>query len=390
MLKRFGLRNKILGIIILLLCTISALSAAYRFEWDAAGGVGNLNNLDVDEEDEDPDPKPKKYENGEWYSKPGFLGRFVYTGEGGNELVFTNIGPVASRAGGNSNKFHYTQVGHADRWRRVFLVATIIGRTHDGARVLVTPNTILEKHGDILSMPQEGAGIEEYNTSDLAYTGGYNSQGVFGTGVAFKYVYPYQYYWIDLTVIRMDKDRDLEDGAYESHIGINGTGVSMALSLGGYVDSPSRIESYAFSVERVAPDIIPFEELKEKKTLSSSYLVGYLRYNSVDKRAKIYFASDSSGTATNFQFKSGTNSFPYKVAFKSNIPSISLAEIISVNTKFSTTYNKVSAISPVYGETQDQYVLNGEIRIFVGTGLTYFTMPPATYSSTIYCFVDAW
>jgi len=363
MMKNFRLSSKFIVIIILLLCTITTLSAAYKFEWDAAGGAGNLNNLYVDDEDEDPDPTPRRYLKGEWYNKPGYLGRFIYTGEGNNSLIFTNIGPVPEKAGKNSDKFHYTQVGHADRWRRVFFVATIIGRKHDGSRNLIFPdnNTILEKDGDVLTMPPNGAGPEQYDTSDPTYTGGFNDQGVSGTGAAFKYIYPYQYYWIDLTVIRMDKDRDLENGAYESYIGINGTGVSMTLSLGGYVDSSTRIESYAFSVERVAPDIIPFEELMQKKTLNSSYLVGYLHYNSVDKRAKIYFASDSSGTVTNFKFNSGTNNFPYKVGFKSNIPAMSLTEIASTSTKFSTTSNKIPAISPVYGEEQDQYVLYGEI-----------------------------
>lgn len=386
-------KSKLIAFLIILLISIPTLFAANSWQWDAAGGAGSLNNLDLEDEDEDPDPKPNKYKNGEWWSKPGFLGRFVYTGEGDNELTFTNIGPVPTSAGGNSDKFHYTRVGHTDNWRRVFLVATIIGRTHDGTRVPLSPNTILERSGDILTIP-DGAGNETYPVGDPNFGKGYNGQGELYSGSAsdpdYNWVYPYQLYWVDITVIRMDKDRDLEDGRYESQIGINGNGVSMALSLGGYVDSSQRIESYSFNVDRVSPDIIPFGELLQKKTLNNSYLVGYLRYNSVDKRANIYFASDHSGNFTNFMFQSGVNSFPYKVGFKSNTPPGSLTEITSTNTKFPTTSTKVPVVSPVFGETQNQYVLNGEIRIFVGTELTLYSMPADSYTSTIYCFVDAW
>lgn len=263
----------------------------------------------------------------------------MYTGEGDNELVFTNIGPVPSKAGGSSDKFHYTQVGHTDRWRRVFLVATIIGRTHDGARIPLSPITILQRSGDILTIP-DGAGNETYPVDDPNFGKGYNDQAELYSESAsdpdYNWVYPYQLYWDDITVNSMDTDRDLENGAHESQIGINGNGVSMALSLGGYVDSSKRIESYSFNVDRVSPDIIPFGELLQKKTLNNSYLVGYLRYNSVDKRAKIYFASDNGGNFTNFKFQSEVNSFPYKVGFKSNTLPGSLTEITSTNTKFPT------------------------------------------------------
>lgn len=388
------LNNRIIWVmfLIILVLGISTLHATNSWQWDAAGGAGKLNNLDLEDEDEDPDPKPNKYRNGEWYTKPGFLGRFIYTGGADNELVFTNIGPVASKAGGNSDKFHYTRVGHTDNWRRVFLVATIIGRTHNGTRIVFTPNTILERSGDILTIP-DSAGSETYTAADPNFGRGYNNVGQLYSGVgsdpAYNYVHPYALFWVDITVIRMDKDRDLEDGPYESQVGINGEGVSMALSLGGYVESSQRVESYSFSVDRVAPDIIPFEELFLKKTLNNSYLVGYLRYNSVDKQANIYFASDNGGTITDFKFRSGIHNFPYKVGFRSNTPSGPLTEITSIYTRFPTTSYKIAETSPIFGETQKQYVLKGEIRIFVGTDLNRYSMPAESYSSIIYCFVDA-
>lgn len=392
----FTLKMRRIGFICflcVLLITPWILSAT-SLKWDAAGGAGSLGGLNIGSADSP--SSSSGYSSGEYYNKDGFLGRFVYKGPA-NELEFKNIGPAAS---GGSNNFYYTKTNATDRWRRYFFVASIHAYTHNGTekRNIGNANTIIENLNDKIILVI-GAGAEEYDTSESTYSGGYNNQGVFGTGPTYKYVYPYKYYWIDLTVIRTNNSQNLgwawgnpANGAYESQVSITGNGISMALNLVGYRGSASSsLDSYSFSVDRACPDSIPFEELLHSRNPASSYLVGNLRYQSVDTKARVKLASAPTG-GVDFKFESGSYNFPYTVGFKSTNPAGGLIPITATHNTFPTTSNKVEISSPMdefAGEKQNQFVLNGEIRIWVDSSLTKYSKPPESYSSTIYCILTA-
>jgi len=164
------------------------------------------------------------------------------------------------------------------------------------------------------------------------------------------------------------------------------------LNLVGYKGSASSsLDSYSFSVDRTCPDSIPFETLLDSKSLASSYLVGNLRYQSVDTKARVKLASAPTG-GVDFKFESGSYNFPYTVGFKSTNPAGGLIPITATHNTFPTTSNKVEISSPMdefAGEKQNQFVLNGEIRIWVDSSLTKYSKPPESYSSTIYCILTA-
>ena len=355
--------------------------------WDSAGGNGTLGNLDVSTADS----TNVDYTSGQYYTLDGFLGRFRYQGEANNIITITNTGPFAS--GGNpGNYFFFTKNGDTSRWRRVFFVATIKAFLHTNTEgtILGTYNTIVDNPGDSIVIPA-GAGTEEYDTGDPSYTGGYNAQGTWGLGSTFTYKYPYKYIWFDLTIIRTNFSNKLNKGLYESRVLLSGDGISMSLNLTGIHGNISEAPgSYSFVLERTAPSTIPFQELIQKTTFTNSYPVGNVRYNAVDTRARIFFASNPEGTLADFRFVSPRGSFPYHVVYSPRIPSGFATKIDSPTKVFPSTASPVPITSPTHGETEQQYQLDGEIRIFVNPGTNMFSAPADTYSSKIYCFLTAY
>jgi hypothetical protein len=377
-------------LILLLLWFPWALNSA-SLVWDSAGGVGELGQLNIGSADSP--SASSSYINGDHYSKDGFLGRFVYEGPA-TDLEFTNIGSVPS---GGGSSFYYTKTTDTNRWRRYFMVASLVAFDHAENRIVIrqstsAQNTIIENSNDKVVLTN-GAGTDEYITSDPTYAGGYNAQGVFGNGSTYKYVYPYKVYWIDLTVIRSSNTNSLNNGAYESQIRIADTrnGISMSLSLGGYRGSTtSNPEQFSFSINRVCPDSVPFGELALKNSSANSYLVGYVTYQSVERRANVRFASNYAGDQVNFLFRNvafPTDTIPYQVGFKSITPSANIATISSASNSFASTTSRVAVTSTIYGETENQYLLTGEIRIWVNSSITEFSPPSGAYTTNIYCIL---
>lgn len=377
-------------LILLLLWFPWALHSA-SLVWDSAGGEGELGQLNIGSADSP--STSSSYNNGDHFSKEGFLGRFVYEGPA-TDLVFTNM--LASPSGGGSS-LYYTKTDNINRWRRYFMVATLVAFDHNKNRVSIrkdasAQNTIIENSQDELAIVS-GAGTDEYNTSDPTYAGGYNAQGVFGNGSTYKYVYPYKVYWIDLTVIRSSNANSLNNGVYESQVRIADTrnGISMSLILGGYRGSAiSNPEQFSFSINRVCPDSVPFGELAQKNSSANSYLVGYVTYQSVERRAQVKFASNYTGDQVNFLFRNvtyPTDTIPYQVGFKSITPSTNIVTISSASNSFASTTSKVAVTSTIYGETENQYLLTGEIRIWVNSSITEFSPPSGAYTTNIYCIV---
>ncbi|HCG62292.1 MAG TPA: hypothetical protein DIW48_01685 [Sphaerochaeta sp.] len=380
---RSSVRGTLAIAYVFLAMTISATS----FIWDSAGGNGLLGNLDLSTADS----TSVDYTTGQHYSRDGFLGRFVFQGEAGTTLTVTSTGPLATSTP-SGNYFYFTKTDDTNRWRRVFFVATIKAYLHSNAEgpILGTHNTIIDNPGDSITIPA-GAGAEEHNTSDPSYSGGYNTQGTWGFGSAYRYKYPYKYIWIDLTTIRTTTSRRLKNGLYELGLLLSGDGISAHLNLTGrYQNYSGAPGSYSFILERTCPPTIPFQELIENTTYTNSYPVGTVRFNSVDTRARMFFASDSQGLFTDFRFASDRGSFGYHVVYTPRIPSGYATKIDSTTKIFPSTANPVPFTSPTHGETEQQYQLEGEIRIYVDPGTTLFTAPADSYDSRIYCFLTAY
>lgn len=380
-------RSSVRGILAIVYIFLAMTICATSLIWDSAGGNGLLGNLDLGTADS----TNVDYTSGQYYSLDGFLGRFVYQGEANNTIVVTNTGPLAT-GNGSGNYFFFTKTDNSGRWRRVFFVVTVKAYLHTNAEgsILGTHNTIIDNPGDSIVIPA-GAGTEEYDTGDPSYTGGYNAQGIWGVGSTFKFKYPYKYIWFDMTTIRSTSNRQLRAGVYESGLLLAGDGISVHLNLTGrYQNSSGAPGSYSFVLERTAPSAIPFQELIQKTTYTNSYPVGTVRYNSVDTRARIFFASNPEGTLADFRFVSPRGSFPYHVVYSPRIPSGFATKIDSPTKIFPSTASLVPVTSPTHGETEQQYQLEGEIRIFVNPGTNMFSAPADSYSSRIYCFLTAY
>lgn len=338
--------------------------------YDPSGG-GKLSGLNVGSADTP--ITPNSYISGSFTGKEGYLGRYVYHGEPNITLTFTNLGSQ-----GLGNKFYYTRLNNTTVYREFFIVARILGLKHNGGTpVALGNNVIIVNSNETVTIPS-GAGDELIPDPNVSFA--YNKEG--GWGKSKNHIYKYQYkdIWIELTVIRTNNNNLpflLAWGGFESQIAINGTDISTALNVSGYYfwryGEPG---SYLFSVERTCPPVIPIDELFDKKTPANSYLVGYVRYNSKETAANLYFASDAGGTAADFRFTSGANSFPYYVAYYPITPTGTVTKVDSPSKQFSST------------KIDNDHIIYGEIRIYVGMGANYYSMPADTYSSKIYCFIS--
>ena len=377
---------------VLLSLVLAPLSANF-LQWDPAGtNAGELGGLNIAQSDSSPAPLPANYQNGEYWTKDGFLGRLVYQGDSGNVLTFTNSGSSASGSG-SGNYFYYIKTNSTSRWRRVFMVGTVKALRHESGGELTLQqsptqtNAIIQSPGDTLTIPA-GAGGETVSTSSPGYQGGYNRFGTWGSGPGYIYKYPYEYIWIDLTVIRMTNTLNINRGGYICQVQISGEGLSMHLDLSGYSNSSSLSpDTYVFELERAVPEFFAFQDLVTKNTYNDSFLVGYVRYRSVDGPARIFFAANPEGTSVDFRFTSIRGSFPYNVVYTPQTPSGSPTGIYSTSQRFPSVTTPIQFTSPIYGETRDVYALDGEVRIYVSAGLGSQFLPAEAYSSKIYCFL---
>lgn len=383
------MKRMLLCVLLLLSTSVPILSNSLT--WDSGRGVGELENLNM--ASADTNTSTSYYSTGEHYGLPGFLGRFVYQGTAGNTLSFVNSGPVATGGSASPNSFYFTKTNDTSRWRKVFFVATAKGLTHGESGLRILPNVIIDSNGDTLTLPA-GAGTEQVDPFAAGYSGGYDANGVLGSGPSFIYLYPYRLIWIDITVIRTgttsgNLGNTASRGGYVSQLLIQGSGLSMGLTLAGYIQNTgSQPDSYAFELERVCPDIIPFDELVIKNSYLDSYKVGNVRFYSVDTPASVYFASDAAGTATDFRFVSPRGSFAYYVLYDAITPAANAVSVSSVASRFSSTSSPVTFTSPLYSnETELRYILNGEVRIFVFSDLQNLPLPADSYSSKIYVFL---
>ncbi|PKL12296.1 MAG: hypothetical protein CVV52_10665 [Spirochaetae bacterium HGW-Spirochaetae-8] len=326
----------------------------------------------------------------EYYSYPGFVGRLIYQGEG-NTLTVLNGGPVASSSNG---RFYFTAINRVTRWREFVIVLRVKGLTQSGGTVdYVGTNYVISAPGQ--SIPVVGAGDQTVAIGEL----GYNSTGggpvVYNGSNGYQYKHRFKYLWIDVTLMRTEKVRDYKNSFYETYIEIIGTGVHAVITKAGERGSPSGTDpmSYVFSVERAEASAIPFSDLISRTSMATSYLAGYVNYMASDWRARVYFASNSTGTATDFRFSATVNginrTFPYYVAFVPVQPSGTTRTISSTSITFPTTSSPVTVSSPING-TNTVYILRGELRIFVSAGMTMTSIPAETYSSAIYCFVTTY
>ena len=374
--------------------------------------TGTVTNFDVKENSNSDNPLVRTRDisnyggSSEYWSLDGFVGRLVYEGEP-NTITVENIGPNAI---GGSNRFYYTRVrwfdGSSDPnvWREVFFTARVKGRMHNGGTYTghnSNNNFLIESPGDSFTVP--GAGAETANPGETAYNSN-GDIGTYNTATGYIYKYPYRYIWVDFTAIRIRNDRNLSgvenQGYYESIIQLNGAGVQQVLSLEGFYD-PYSVDispnAFSFSIERLSPEFIPFEELKTKTSYNNSYLVGHVRFhytdntNPVNTTGTVGFYSDSAGLSTDFRFRAtvaGTEvSFPYSVVFDPVIcgNTSTASTVSSMNNSFTTEFGRVNSV--IDSQFSDEIALTGDLRIFLASGLTSTSFPAANYSSVIYAFV---
>ncbi|NCB01754.1 MAG: hypothetical protein EOM67_06255 [Spirochaetia bacterium] len=376
--------------VIIMFCSLSLLYSASLI-WDPAGTNGLLHGLNIRVSDSKTNPSSynKDYTH---YNLDGFLGRFTYQGEQDVVLTFIAEYPMPSNST-QAQYFNFTKVDDSERYRRIFFVTTVKGERHNGNEgpILITDNVKIISSGDTLTIPQ-GAGSELLESPSSPTNLGYNLNSDQGFGPTYIYKYPYKYVWIDITVIR-DTENNINNnsynGSYTHAFSINGEGISSQVNLSGYRTSQSNGISYFLTVERTCPEFIPFSALVGYTTIQNTYPVGLLRYQSAINDATVSFYSNSNGTGTDFKFiNSQGRTIDYYVVFKSQVPNITNPiKIDSTHNSFSTT--NITFTSPTYGENASQKSLQGDVSIYLPSGLIPSSFIPGAYSSIIYVFVNA-
>jgi hypothetical protein len=383
-MKRKTYRNTVLLLFELLIAiTLFAGSLTY----DKATGQTSGFDLTVSDS---PNTTSSYTGTGEVWTKSGFVGRLVYTGEP-TTMTFSNTGPVATQTTYDRFYFTYNTSGSTktNRWQEFFLVTRVKGLLHSGSQDdFSLVNYVVGNNNGSISI-SKGAGTELVSSGQQ----GYNTSGQAGTydgSNSYKYKYPYQYIWIDVTLIRTNYNKSLKKGYYESQFTANTTnGLNYTLQLTGEYNpnnNQTAAESYYFGVQRVVDSPFPFTDLSSKNSSSNALTVGQLRYLAENSPASVGFASNSLGTATDFQFTSVTsgvsNSFTYYVVYDGTIPNENATTISSSNTFFDSDYRSV--VSPISGGSTDMHVIEGDIKIFVPSQINEVE---ATYTSIIYCIL---
>ena len=401
MLKRSC--SVLLLLVILSLTSVSANSLVYETSTGSLVGF----RLDQNNSSNNPEVSPNLIPNYQYVNNlrntAGHLGVYVYQGDPVT-LTVSQLSPIPTGVSGP--RFFFTRIGFyggqdETSWKEYFLAVRMFGQRHNlTSDDFLGVNILLEESGDQFSIPH-GAGTDTVAVNEQGYDENGNL-GTFDGSNGFIYRYPYRYVYLELTAIRTTRENALGslfvEYYYSSTIQITGNGVSNSLSYEGEVSSlgwwsGTNPDSFAFGIERVAPEYIPFTDLINKTTLSNSYLAGYVSYNSPDTSGTVGFFSDPAGTVTDFTFYSTVAgvpvTIPYHVIFdpvisgNTSSPSI----VSSANNMFSTDYRRVSSV--ISNTSNRENVLTGDIRIILNPGLSAVSFPAATYSSTIYAIFTA-
>lgn len=365
----------------ILSCNLMVFSGSLNYD----RATGNLDGFLVTTTDS---PNyPSGYENAtEVWDKSGFIGRLLYLGEP-TTFTFTNIGRDPSGTSNNRFYFILNNTGTADTavWKEFFIVARAKGITQGGSQYTFTSvNSVIANNGESFSLAY-GAGTELVTVGQTGYDTNRQS-GIYNGSNAYRYKYPYQIIWIDLTLIRTSASSSITRGYYESHIRIStDTGLCHELHLSGeYKPRTNHLEPdpYFFGIEQLYTQAFPFSELENRNTPASALEVATIRYTSHIDQAQIRIASNVAGNDTNFRFTSDEGlSFPFKVVYDGTIPNLAAVEVTPSSNTFTTVSNTVT--SPV-GGSYTANRLEGTIKLFVPAN----TQPSSgLYSSTIYILV---
>ncbi len=317
-----------------------------------------------------------------------YVAQLIYQGEGGSTIGVSNIGPLPY--GEMSDRFYYTHQNFIpgrdspyNRWQRVLFGVTIKGQRHSSGKVEILSEDVLQYSGDTFSIPT-GAGNDLL--PNPGFVEGFNSEGVWGKGSNFRYKYPYEFITIELRAIATTEG-NLIGGIYESHLYFSGAGFSLTLPLEGRRAESSELEDHSFSIERVVPQLLPFEQLIEKDSFTNRLRVGVIKYSSFETGATLSFASDASNSAVDFKLSSTKSSFPFSLVFESNNGA---QKITDTSYGFSTTTHQLTTIAPTYTEVVNEHLLSGEVGIYVDKDLRKSRLPDDFYSTEIYFIVTSW
>lgn len=371
-------------LLLALMLVYSPMVFSGSLDYDQA--TGNLDGFSVTTTDS---PNYSSgYENStEVWDKSGFIGRLLYVGEP-TTFTFTNIG--SNPYGTSNNRFYFilnnTGTANTAVWKEFFFVARAKGITQGGSQYAFTSvNSVIANNGGSFSLAF-GAGPELVAVGQTGYDTNRQS-GIYTGSNAFRYKYPYQAIWIDLTLIRTNVSKSIYTrGYYESHIRIStNTGLCHELHLGGeYIPRSNHIEpeAYFFGIEELYTQAFPFTELENRNTVASALEVATIRYTSHVDQAQIRIASNATGTDTNFRFTSDEGlSFPFKVVYDGTLPNLAAVEVTPSSNTFATVSSTLP--SPV-GGSYTAYRMEGKLKLSVPIN----TQPASgLYSSTIYVLV---
>lgn len=319
-----------------------------------------------------------------------YVGQLIYQGEGGNTIEVTNIGPLPY--GEVSDRFYYTHKADGNtpynRWQRVILGVTTKGHRHSSGKVelLNAANQELHYSGDSFTIP---IGAGPHVIPNPGFVEGYNSEGVLGKGSNYRYRYPYEFITIELTATPTTENNltgSQAQGIYESNLYFSGANLSLILPLGGRRGESFVFEGHSFSIEVVSQETLPFDQLIERDSFTNRLRVGLIEYSSLEMGATVSFASDATNSGADFQLTSGRSSFPFSLVFESNLPLKGAQKVAGNTSGFPTAIHQLKGTTP----TGNEYLLSGEVGIYVDKTLKNNRLPADFYSTEIYCIITSW
>ncbi len=422
----------------MLLASVSTVSAdTFIYEQRDGSHTGfNINAADTTANPIVSSTAISSYASGDHTSLDGYIGRYVYTGSG-TTLEVQNQGVIPD--GQSAESFYYTWNGYMatreegiiflvdnSSWRRVFYTARVKGIRHDDSVIDINGvNTLITSSLDTIDLT-DGAGNETVGIGEDGYDASGNP-GVYDGTNGYSYLYPYRSLYFDLAVIRVDESSNLGSSNffknlfkseykwykdyyneslanqivyYKDTLTMKGGGISQVLALEGFQIPGSETEvsaytppAYSFSIEKRAPDLIPFNELRQKTALSNSYLAGYLRFSSTDVSGTVGFYADPIGTSTDFTFTATVNGDPtgfgYYVIFDPEICENDEGPVRVDLGPNSFATKELEDPVLINGEYQYQNILTGEISIMIDPLLDTHSIAAAVYESTIYAIFTA-
>ena len=148
-------------IMLLTFFLLSSTLSATMFTYETVTGSLNAVKLDADDSYYNPiadEDDIDDYENGEYWQRDGYVGRYIFQGPP-TTITVNNIGPNANHTGCNP-RFYYTRVkrqasngvSNPNYWREFFLVIRIKGKRHGGSsNDFTNENFIIEYPGEDFS-----------------------------------------------------------------------------------------------------------------------------------------------------------------------------------------------------------------------------------------------